>query len=144
MIQVKYRIDNTNILTHLVAYEGKISEAFKGMAGLGGCPGGGDLRMSDNLRKFANNFLKKIAKKALFWPIFERKFKTLALNVCAFGRNTIGWGNLEENFEWFDENLMENSIFIYFQGATVAKNRAFGNNIIFLQNFFRYGGFETP
>ena len=81
--------------------------------------GGGDLRMSGNLRKFANNFLKKIAKR--LWPIFERKFKTPALNVCAFGRNTIGWGNFEENFEWFDENLMENSIFIYFQGQLLLK-----------------------
>ena len=36
--------------------------------------------------------------------------------------------------------------FYLFLGKDVAKNRAFGNNIIFLQEFFpvRGGGFEPP
>ena len=40
------------------------------MAGLVGGP------EAENFRKFANIFLKKVAKNALFWPIFQRKFKS--------------------------------------------------------------------
>ena len=57
---------------------------------------------------------------------------------------------LLENFEkiWkiFDENSIEKLNFYLFLGKFVAKNRNFGNNIIFLQQFFpvRGGGSNPP
>ena len=50
-----------------VAYAGKnFGGGFKVLAGLVGGPGGGAPRTPENFRKFAKNFLKKIAKNALF------------------------------------------------------------------------------
>ena len=49
-------------------------------------------------------------------------------------------GNFEKILEIFDENSIEKLNFYLFLGKVVAKNRAFGNNIIFLQHFFRLGG----
>ena len=53
-------------------------------------------------------------------------------------------GNFENIVKVFDENSIEKLnflIFIYFCfGKFVTKNRAFGNNIIFLQQFFRFRG----
>ena len=44
-----------------------------------------------------------------------------------------------------DENSIEKLNFYLFLGKVVAKNRAFGNNIIFLQQFFSGSGdFEPP
>ena len=51
--------------------------------------------------------LKKIAKNALFWPIFQSKFKKPALNFSAFGRKTIGLGISEKTLKFFDENSIE-------------------------------------
>ena len=46
----------------------------------------------------------------------------------------------------FDENSIEKLNFYLFLGKVVAKNRAFGNNINFLQQFFpvRGGGLKQP
>ena len=47
--------------------------------------------------------------------------------------------------EIFDENSIEKLNFYLFSGKVVAKNRAFGNKIIFLQQFFfQLGLFEPP
>ena len=56
------------------------------------------------------------------------------------------WGNFEKIQEIFDENSIEKLNFYLFFGKSVAKNRAFGNNIIFLQQFFpvRGGGVSNP
>ena len=50
--------------------------------------------------------------------------------------------NLAKTFEIFDENSIEKLNFYLFLGKPDAKNRAFVNNIIFLQEFFpvRRGG----
>ena len=42
----------------------------------------------------------------------------------------------------FDENSIEKCYFYF--GKFGTKNRAFGNNTIFLQHFFSVGGFPTP
>ena len=53
--------------------------------------------------------------------------------------------NFENILEIFDENSIEKLNFYLFLGKVVAKNRAFGNNIIFLQQFFPVrGGVQTP
>ena len=46
------------------------------MAGLVGGPEGGAPRAPENFRKSAKIFHKKIAKDALFWPIFKENLKT--------------------------------------------------------------------
>ena len=55
-------------------------------------------------------------------------------------------GNFEKILEIFDENSIEKLNFYQFLGKVVAKNRAFGDNIVFLQQFFpvRGGGGLTP
>ena len=56
------------------------------------------------------------------------------------------FGNFEKSLEIFDENVIEKLNFYIFLGKVVAKNRAFGNNIIFLQHFFPFwwGGCLKP
>ena len=46
----------------------------------------------------------------------------------------------EKIVEIFDENSIEKWNFYLFFGKVVAKNRAFGNNIILLQQFFPVRG----
>ena len=50
----------------------------------------------------------------------------------------------ENILEIFDENSIEKSNFNLFLGKPVATNRAFGNNIIFLQQFLQVGGGSNP
>ena len=69
---------------------------------MAGLVGGGAPRTPENFRKFAKIFLNKIAKNALFWPIFQRKFKNPALNFRSFGRKTIGLGKSEKILNFFD------------------------------------------
>ena len=59
--------------------------------------------------------------------------------------NTICWGNFEKTLKLFDENsIVKLNLYLFF-GKFVAKNRNFGNNIIFLQQFFSgSGGFKPP
>ena len=53
--------------------------------------------------------------------------------------------NFEKILEIFDDNSIEKLNFYLFLGKVVAKNRALGNNIIFLQQFFPVrGGVQTP
>ena len=51
-----------------------------------------------------------------------------------------------EILKFFHENSIENLNFYLFLGTVIVKNRAFGNNIISLQQFFpvRGEGFEPP
>ena len=49
-------------------------------------------------------------------------------------------GNFEKFWEIFDENSIEKMNFYILLGKVVAKNRAFGNNIIFLRQFFSASG----
>ena len=78
------------------------------MAGLVEGPGVEAHWTPANVRKFAKGFLKKIAKNALFQPIFQKEFKNPALNFRAFGRKTIVWGNFEKVLKIFAENSMQN------------------------------------
>ena len=67
-----------------------------------------------------------------------------ALLFRALGRKTL-LGNFEKILEIFDENSIEKLNFYLFLGKVVAKNRAYGNNIISLQQFIRFGGgVQTP
>ena len=65
-----------------MAYEGKNrgGGGFKAMAGLVAGPGYGAPRTRENIRKCANEFLKKIAKLKYYRLFCKRKFQTPALN----------------------------------------------------------------
>ena len=83
----------------------------------------------------------------LYFRLFcKRNFKTLWYIFARLDEKHICLGNFEKILKIFDENSIENCIFIYFLGNFVAKNRNFGNNIIFLQQFFSDsgGGVEPP
>ena len=91
----------------------------------------GRRRIFENLQKL----LKKIPKVHCF-SIFFKRFKNQCVNFSrVWTRNTNSW-------EIFAENSIEKlfpSIF-----GKVAKNRAFENNIIFLQHFFTFRGVPWP
>ena len=55
-------------------------------------------------------------------------------------------GNFENMLKFFDENSLEklNFYFTFYFGKFFTKNRAFGNNTIFLQQFFRFRGGDFP
>ena len=58
-------------------------------------------------------------------------------------KNTTVWGKFQKILKFFDENSMEKLNFYLFLGKFVAKNRNFGNNIIFLQQFFSGSGWGS-
>ena len=81
--------------------------------------------------------------KCIILAYFSKNLTNHALIFCAFGRKCKLLGNFEKILEIFDENSIEKLNFYIFFGS-VAKTRAFGNNIIFLRQFFRFrgGGFS--
>ena len=84
--------------------------------------------------KICKRFLRKLQKIHDF-SLFFKKFQDYALKICSFGRKTqlVGkfWEYLE-NLWWKFNRKIE---FLFISGKVVAKNRAFRNNIIFLQQF---------
>ena len=81
----------------------------------------------------------------LYFRLFCKKISKPCVKFSRFWtKNTIVWGKFEKILKMLDENAMEKLHFYLFLGKFVAKNRNFGNNIIFLQHFFRFGGVEPP
>ena len=81
--------------------------------------------------------------KCIILAYFSNKVTNYAFIFCAFGRETQIVGKFWENFEifwWKFYRKIEFFIFILFFRKFVTKNRAFGNNTIFLQQFFRFRG----
>ena len=115
-------------------YAGKNSGgSFKIMASL--VSGPGHQRIFEHLQRF----LKKIGKYSVFSPIL-----TKIQNRKIFARldeNHNCWGNFENIFWWkFNRKL---NYYLFF-GKYFAKNKAFWNNIIFLQQFFPVRGVWAP
>ena len=111
--------------------EKNFGRGFKIMAGL---------VTPEHFRKFSKIFLKKIAKKSIILAYFSKNLTNPALILPAFGRQLqIVWKFWEYfwNFWWKFNRKME---FLSLLWKFVAKNRAFGNNIIFLQQFFPVRG----
>ena len=121
----------------------KFSGGFNVMAGLVGGLGGWAPRTPENVWKFAKNSLTN-CKNAAFSPILQKVSKPCVEFSLVWTKNTIGWGNCEKILKFFDENSIEKLNFYLFLGKFVAKNRAFGNNIIFLPHFLPARGFERP
>ena len=73
---------------------------FRGGNILGGRPRGGSGGRSPpdagEFSKFFKKFLKKIAKNALFWPIFNQILKTLRYFLRIWTNNTNCWEILRQ------------------------------------------------
>ena len=91
-----------------------------------------------NCWKFWEKFRKKL-RKMHYFSIFFNKFNKPCVNFFTrLDERRILLGNFEKIF---DENFIEKLNFYFiFIGKFVTKNRAFGNNTIFLQQFFRFLG----
>ena len=77
-----------------------------------------------------------------YYSLFYTKFYKPCVNCSlVWTKNTPCWKAFEKVLKVKDENSIENLTF----GLVDAKNRAFGNNIIFLQQFFfNFGGGTFP
>ena len=92
--------------------------------------------------KFSNVF--ENFRKIHYFSIFFEKFNKPCVNFSrVWTKTTIFWKILEI-LKIFYENSIEKLNFYLFLGNVVAKNRAFGNNIIFLLQFFPVWGFNQP
>ena len=95
---------------------------------------------------FQKIFIRKLIKMHYFC-IFLKDLTSHALIFCAFGRKTHIFGKFWENFEnfwWKCYRKIEIFSFNFIFRKFVTKNRAFGYNTIFLQQFFRFGGGDFP
>ena len=73
-------------------------------------------------------------------PYFSKNVTNPTLNFRAFGRKTqIFW----EILKFFDKISIRKIEFLTIFGKVFDKNRAFGNNIIFLRQFFQFRGGGT-
>ena len=91
------------------------------------------------LRKFPKDFVRKL-RKINYFSLFFKKLKNKCFHFSPFGQKTQIVGKFWENFEKFDIHSIGKIEFLTIFGKVVAKNRAFGNNIIFLQQFFPFRG----
>ena len=105
-------------------------------------------RKTQFLGKSWENFNKNIAKYALFLDIFQNTLTNHPLIFARLDEKRKLLGNFWENFEnfhwkfyWKIEFLFI-FIFNFIFRKFVTKNRAFGNNTSFLQQFFRFRGGE--
>ena len=98
----------------------------------------------ENFRKFSKNSWRNLQKLLYFCLFCKEITKPFAKFSRVWTKNAIVWGKFEKILKIFDENSMEKLNFYLFLGKFVAKNRNFGNNIIFLQHFFRFWGVNPP
>ena len=102
-------------------------------------------KLLERLRKFWKILkisLQKNCIKCIILAYFSNKLTNYALIFCAFGRKTQIVGKFWENFDIFWGKFyrkIEFFIFIFYR-KFVNKNRAFGNNTIFLQQIFWFRG----
>ena len=102
------------------------------MAGLVGGPGAeppGRRRIFENLQKY---FLRKFQIMHYFGLFFKENLKTQRYIFARLDEKQLVGESLRKIF---DENSIEKLNFYLFWGNFVAKTRAFGNNISFLQQF---------
>ena len=80
-----------------------------------------------------------------YFSIFSQIFNKPCVNFLRVWTKKTIIGKFEKILQFFDENSIEKFNFLfffifYFFRKFVTKNRAFGNNTIFLQQFFRFRG----
>ena len=95
--------------------------------------------------KICKNLLRKLLKMHYFSIFFEEINKTCVNISCVWTKNTNRQEFFEKMLKIYDENSIEKLHFNQFQ-KSLTKNRAFGNSIFFLQQFFMFRGgkFPTP
>ena len=82
-------------------------------SGLVGGPGA-DPPDAGELSKICKRFLKKIAKNAIFSPIFSKNFKTMRSTFASLDEKHNCLGNSEKILKISDENSMEKLHFSLF------------------------------
>ena len=108
------------------------------MVGLVGAPGGGASLMTENFRKLATYSLRKLQKMQCFRLFYKDTSKPYIKLSRVWMKNTTGWGNFAKILKSFNANSIENLNFYLFWGKFLAGNRAIGNIIVFLQQYFRF------
>ena len=91
------------------------------------------------MRKFSKNLLR-ILRKIHYYAYFSKNLNKLCVN---FSRVWTKNANCREILKFFDEDSIEKWNFVFFR-KFVTKNRAFGNNTIFYNNFSVSGGGGSP
>ena len=94
-------------------------------------------------RKFSKNLLWKLQKIHYFSIFFKKINKHMRSFFAVWTKYTL-LGNFEKFLKIFDKKFDRKIVFLTICGKVVAKNRAFGNNIIFLQQFFPFRGGGFP
>ena len=102
-------------------------------------------REGGHCSKSLKNFWRKLGKT----HYFSICFKNLTNHALIFARldeKRKLLGNCKNILKVLDHNSLEklNFYLIFYFGKFLTKNRAFGNNTIFLQQFFGFGGFPRP
>ena len=87
--------------------------------------------------KICKILLKKIAKTLYFRLFYKDTSNPCIKPSRVWMINTTGWGNFAKILK-FNANSIENLNFYLFFGKFLPRNRAIGNTIIFLQQFFRF------
>ena len=80
----------------------------------------------------------------LYFSIFFKRCNKPRVHFSPLDKKHKLQGNFEKILKMFAENSIEKLNFIKIFGKFVTKNRAFGNNTIFLQQIFRLGGGGIP
>ena len=90
-------------------------------------------------RKIFENFQRFfLSAKMHYFSLFYTKLLKPRVNFSrVWTKNTNCWAVFEKILKFFEENSIEKDFLTIF-GKVDAKNRAFGNNIIFLQQFFQF------
>ena len=95
----------------------------------------------EKFSKIFKHFLRKL-RKIHYFSIFSNNLTNHPLIFHAFGGKLKLLGNFEKILKFFD-NIIRKIEFLTIFGNAVAKNRAFGNNLISLQQFFFHFGAGT-
>ena len=76
-----------------------------------GGSGGGPPRTSDNFRKFAKVFLRKVQKMHNFSLCSTKLYKPCVNFSCVWKKNTNGWEIFDKILKIFDDNSIEKLTF---------------------------------
>ena len=92
----------------------------------------------ENFPRFWKFFFRKLQEMHYFSIFFKQVNKLCVHFLRVWTKNTNYW----EILKFFDKNSLENLNFLFFIffRKFVTKNRAFGNNTIFYNKFFGFGG----
>ena len=100
----------------------------------------------ESFRRFSKIFIR-ILLKMNYFAYFHKTLTNHALIFRAFGRKNQIVGKFCEKFEnfwWKFQRKIEFFILTYIFRKFPTKNRDFGNNTLFLQHFFGFGGCDFP